>query len=187
MTFPWDAPWYRLYDVIGIRGFIDFVNSSEIQSALLPVKIVFILFTVFFFCAIIYFYLNSSYLKTQITQNVSEFVSWQAYGLKEVNKRWKAIIQKVQAGSEKEYKLAIVEADAYLFDELQDADISGTTFEELTETAGVKKMLPNKQNIISAHRIRDLIVRDVNYVLDVNVAKKILDDYEKALKSIYSY
>ena len=184
---PWDGPWYQLYDVLGIRGLMDFINSPEVQTPLLPVKIVFILFAIFFFCAVIWFYLNSSYLKTQVTQNVSEFVSWEAYGLKEMNRRWKVIMDKIKSGTEREYKLAIVEADNYLFEELQDADIGTGSFEDLTAAAAKKRMIVNKLDVLNAHIIRNSIVHDVNYVLDLNAAKKIMSDYEKAIRAIYSY
>lgn len=186
MTFSWDKDWYRLYDFLGIRAFMDFIGSSGIQDALFPIKLVFIIFAVFFLCAVIYFYLNSSYLRYQFLQDVSEFFSWQAYGLREVNKRWKDITERITIGSEKEYKLAVVHADDFLYQELQDAEFQGSTFEEMVKSAG-RRLLPNWQDILQAHKIRNDIVYNVDYKLDINTAKKILDDYEKAIKSIYSY
>ena len=186
MVFPWDKNWERLYDVLGARSFIDFINAPSIQDTLLPIKIIFILFGAFFFCAVIYFYANSSYLKYKFMQDMSEFFSWQAYGLKEVNKKWKAIMKKVSLASEKNYKLAILEADDFLFEEMQDAEFKGGTFEEMAENAG-KRVMTNWQDVLEAHKVRNLIVHETNYKLDLVQAKKILDDYNKAIKSIYSY
>ena len=119
-------------------------------------------------------------------QDMSEFFSWQAYGLKEVNKKWKAIMKKVSLASEKNYKLAILEADDFLFEEMQDAEFKGGTFEEMAENAG-KRVMTNWQDVLEAHKVRNLIVHETNYKLDLVQAKKILDDYNKAIKSIYSY
>lgn len=119
-------------------------------------------------------------------QDMSEFFSWQAYGLREVNKKWKVIIKKIGSGSEKNYKLAIVEADDFLYEEMQDAEFKGGTFEEMAESAG-KRVMTNWQDVLEAHKVRNLIVHEINYKLDLLQAKKMLDDYNKAIKSIYAY
>lgn len=177
--------WEQIYDLLGIKEIIYFISSPYVQDMLFPIKLIFVLFTAFFFSALIYFYINSSYLKYQFWQDVSEFFSWQAYGLREINRRWRTITKKVAVGSEKEYKLALVEADDFLRKVLEDADYQGDTLEELAEDAG-KRVLPNLENILQAHKLRNTVVYDVNYRLDLNLAKKILDDYEKAVKSVSS-
>jgi len=183
---PWDQNWERLYAALGISDFMSFITSSNIQDELFGIKVVFILFAAFFFCAVIYFFINSSYLKYQSLQDLSEFVSWQAYGLREVNRRWKQIMKKIKTDSEKEYKLTIVEAEDFLINELEDAEYQGNNLEELALAAG-KKMLPNLDNILEAHKVRNAIVHDVNYKLDIALAKRILKNYEKAIKDVYSY
>ena len=95
-------------------------------------------------------------------------------------------MKKIKTGSEKEYKIAIVEADDFLREELEDADYEGETVEELIEAAG-RRIMPNFKDILEDHKIRNFIVHDVDYKLDVSLAKKILADYEKAIKNVYSY
>jgi len=177
--------WEQIYDYLGIKDFIYFTTSPALQDTLFPIKIVFILFTAFFFCAVIYFYMNSSYLKYQFMQDVTEFFSWQAYGLREINKRIKSVMKRIEGGSEKEYKISILEADDLLYKALEEADVQGDTFEELVEHAS-RRILPNSDDILQAHKIRNLIVHDVNYRLDSNLAKKTLDDYEKAIRNVYT-
>lgn len=186
MVLPWDKNWEKLYNALGMGDFMDFISSPALQDKLLLIKVVFVLFTAFFFCAVIYFYMNSSYLRYQFGQDFAEFFSWQAYGLRDVNRRWKRIARKIETESEKNYKLAIVEADDLLRQILEDAEFEGDTFEKLVDSAG-ERVLPNWQDILKAHHVRNLIVHDVNYKLDSNLAKKILEDYEKAAKGAYSY
>ncbi len=186
MSLPWDQNWEKLYDALGIRDFIYFISSPSIQDTLFPIKIIFILFSVFFLGAVVYFYLNSSYLKYQFLQDYSEFFSWQAYGLRQVNKKWNEITKKIVSESEKEYKLAVLEADEFLLEEMQDAEFRGGSFEEMVEGGG-RMIISNWEGILQAHKIRNFIVHNVNYKLDVSLAKKVMDDYEKAIKSIYSY
>ena len=83
--------WEQLYDLVGVKDFIYFISSPVIQEQLFGIKLVFIFFAVFFFCAVIYFYINSSYLHYQFLQDVTEFFSWQAYGLIEINRRWRRL------------------------------------------------------------------------------------------------
>ena len=185
-TLPTDQRWEKLYDVFGIRDFINFATAPEIQDRIFAIKLVFIIFTAFFFCALVYFYFNSSYLKYKLLQDVTEFFSWQPYGSRGINKRWKEILKKVDSGLEKDYKFAILEADEFLKEVLEDADYQGETFEELIKNAGTR-MIPNIDDVLQAHKIRDLIVHNVNYMLDLTLAKKMLQDYEKAIKNTYVY
>ncbi len=175
--------WEQLYDLLGVREFIYFISSPSIQDQLFGVKLVFIFFAGFFFCAVIYFYLNSSYLHYQFLQDVTEFFSWQAYGLIEVNKQWKKIIKKTASGLENDYKLAIIEADEFLHRTLEGRDLAGDTFEELVNSAG-KRLLPDFEVILEAHAVRNSIVYNQSYTLETESAKKILADYERAIKNI---
>ncbi len=175
--------WDYIYDYFGIRDFIYFISSSSIQHTLLPVKVVFIFFTVFFFCAVIWFYINSSYIQYKFLQDLTEFFSKEAYGLRKITKSWKKIKKRIESGSESELKLAIVEADDFLYQNLQDMGYEGETFEKLVNNAG-KKILNNFEEILEAHRIRNSIVYDPDFKIDLEKAKKILSIYENTIKNI---
>jgi len=174
--------WEQLYDYFGIRDFIYFISSFAIQDQLLPAKIVFILFTLFFLVAVIYFYAKSSYLKYNFLEDVVEFFSWQSYGSREANKHWQKIAKIIESGNESQYKLAIVEADDFLYKTLEDRGYEGDTFEELLENSR-KKMLPEFEDILFAHQIRNSIIYDSDYKLDLEVARRVLNSYEKAIKN----
>lgn len=175
--------WEYIYDLLGIKDFIYFINSASIQSTLLPVKIIFILFALFFLCAVIYFYINSSYIQYHFLQDTVEFFSWQSYGSRQFNKRWQKIMKGIETGTESEYKVAIIEADEFLYKTLEDKGYDGETFEELIGTAG-RKIVPSAEDILSAHNIRNSIVHDSDYKLDLEMAKGILDNYGKAIKNL---
>jgi len=175
--------WEKIYDLLGIRDFISFISSPAIQSELLPVKIVFILFTIFFFGAMIYFYIESSYIWYNFLQDTVEFISWQSYGTGQISRRWKEIMKKIKSGNESEYKLAIIEADDFLYKTLEDKGYKGDTFKEMIDNAN-QKLLTNYNDILLAHDIRNSIVYSPDYKLDIEKAKKILSDYEKAIKNV---
>ncbi len=175
--------WDYVYGLLGIRDYVYFISSSELQSAFLPIKIVFILFTVFFFIALIYFYINSSYIRYKFIQDTVDFLSWRSYGLEGINKRWKKILKSIEGATEKEYKLAIIEADDFLLKILEDKGYRGETFEELVNSARLK-IFPIYNDILSAHNTRDSIVYNPDFKLDPEMAKRTLDNYEKAIKNV---
>jgi len=175
--------WETIYNLLGIKDFIYFISSPSLQDTLFPIKVVFVFFTMFFLSAVIYFMVNSSYLKYQFFEDVTEFFSWQAYGLREIANRWKKIQNKADTGSESEYKLALIEADDFLRETLEERGFIGKTFEELVNNAG-KIILPNLEEILSIHETRNSIVYNPDYKIDLDQVKKILSIYEAAIKNI---
>lgn len=176
--------WEYIYNLLGITDFIYFISSPIIQETLFPLKIVFIFFTVFFFGAVMYFYVNSSYLQVHFLQDTVEFVSWQPYGLRQINKRLKKIQKMAVSIKEDEQKLAIIEADDFFYKLLEDKGYDGETFEELL-TSAESKLKNNYQDILSAHKIRNSIVYDSNYKLDQEEITKTIGIYEKAIRDLY--
>lgn len=166
-----------------VRNFLNFVTNPKIQEQLLLGKIVFIGFTLFFFIAVMYFYFKSTYIKHKFLQDTSEFLLWEAYGLREINKQWQQIMKKTKTGKERELRFALVEADDLFRKTLKNRGQGGKGFEETVRSIN-KKILPNAEEILQAHQMRDAMVHDPNYVIDVEQVKKFLDQYEKAIKSL---
>jgi hypothetical protein len=175
--------WVEFYNLLGIKDFIYFISSPDLQEMLFPAKIIFIAFTIFFLGAVIYFMRNSSYLQYKFFEDVTEFFSYQAYGLKEINKRWKKIMKRTEGGIESEYKLALIEADDFLSYMLDDRGIEGKDFNEMIEKGG-RALLPNTDEILAAHEVRNSIVYDSDYKLDIDKANKLLAIYETTIKNI---
>ena len=92
-------------------------------------------------------------------------------------------MQIIGAGSEKEYKLAVVQADDLLYKTLEERGYEGESFEQLLKNAR-EKIIPIFSNILSAHSVRNSIIYEPDYKLDIETAKKIMDLYEKAIKNI---
>ena len=137
----------------------------------------------FFLASVIYFMFNSSWVHYKFLEDVTEFFSWQAYGLKEISRRWKKIQKRFELGAESELKLAIIEADDFLSEMLEDRGYEGKTFEELAEKAG-RALLPNLDEILKAHEMRNSIVYNPDYKLKTQEVEKALMAYEVAVKNI---
>ena len=96
--------------------------------------------------------------------------------------RWKKIVKKTSSGQEADYKLAIVEADDFFNQVLLEKGFKGESFEELIQAA--RKVILNTEDITAAHNLRNSVVYDPDYKLDSEDAKKVLLDYEDAIKTI---
>jgi hypothetical protein len=175
--------WEEFYNFFGIKEFIYFISSSDIQDTLLPVKLVCVAFTLFFLAAVIYFMLNSSWMQYKFLEDVTEFFSWQAYGAKQITKRWNKIKGRIESGSESEYKLAVIEAEDFLNEILEERGYEGEDFEKTINSAS--KLVSSKlSEILLAHEVRNAIVYNPDYKLEAEQAKRILGIYEATINSI---
>lgn len=175
--------WDYIYNFFGIKDFIYFISSSQIQDTLFPIKVIFISFGVFFLVFVIYFMLNSSWLQYKFLEDVTEFFSWQAYGQREMAKQWSKIRKRTESGAESDYKLAIIDADDLLGEVLDNRGYDGKDFEESIKKAG-RLITPILNDVLAAHNTRNSIVYNPDYKLSVAEAKKILDIYESAVNNI---
>lgn len=175
--------WDDLYNFFGIKDFIYFISSSQIQDYLFPVKLVFVIFAMFFLVGVVYFMLNSSWLKYKFIEDVSEFFSWKSFGLREISKQWSKIKKRTESGAESDYKLAIIEADDFLNNVLSDGGYEEDTFDESIKKAS-KMLASGAGEILSAHATRNSIVYDPDFKISEEQAKKILDIYETTINAI---
>ena len=175
--------WEALYNFFGIKDFIYFISSSQIQDMLFPVKLVFVFCAMFFLAAVIYLMLNSSWLQYKFLEDVTEFFSWQAFGQREMTKQWDRIKKRTESGAESDYKLAVIEADDFLAEVLDNRGYDGEDFENSIKKAG-RLIEPILNDVLKAHETRNLIVYNPDYKLPADLAKKILDTYESAVREI---
>ncbi len=175
--------WEILYNALGIKDFIYFISSSQIQDMLFPVKLVFVLCSALFLILVVYFMLNSSWLQYKFLEDVTEFFSWQAFGQREMSKQWSKIKKRTDSGAESDYKLAIIDADDFLLEVLDNRGYDGDSFESGIKDAG-RLIAPILDDLLHAHDVRNSIVYNPDYKLSVVDAKKILETYEAAANGI---
>lgn len=175
--------WEDLYNLLGIKEFIYFISSPSLQDMLFPVKLVFVCFAMFFLAGVIYFMVNSSWLKYKFLEDVTEFFSWQTYGLREMANRWKKIQKRADSGAEAELKLAVIEAEDLFTETLDERGIEGEDFKELVRNAG-NILLPNLDEIMDAHEVRNSIVYDPDFKIEAEKGKKVITVFEMASKNV---
>lgn len=172
-----------MYNFFGIKEFIYFISSSQIQDALLPVRIVFIFFSVFFLVFVIYFMVNSSWLQYKFLEDVTDFFFWKSAGQREMSKQWAKIKKRTETGNINDYKLAIIDADDFFAEVLDDGGYAGKDFAEAISKAS-KMITPIFDDVLAAHEIRNSIIYNPDYNLSVDQAKKVIATYESASRSI---
>lgn len=116
-------------------------------------------------------------------ENTVEFFSWQAYGAREITKQWDKIRKRIESGVEADLKLAVLEADDFLAEVLEDRGYEAETFEESLKKAG-RFLEPISLQILEAHKKRNEIVYDPDMPLSKEEAKSIVSVYESAVNSI---
>ena len=164
---------------------LNFIISPEITGALLVLKILFLIFS---FLAIIFIIwvlaIRTDWLNWWILWDLKEFFTLRPYGLKKVTKKWEKIKKRLETGSEEEYKLAIIEADALLNKCLINLKIGLETLEESLRKRIGQDTISNIEEVKEAHRIRNQIVREPDFKLSLEKARELLAIYEKALQEI---
>jgi hypothetical protein len=97
---------------------------------------------------------------------------------------FKKIMERLKSQNEDEAKLAIIEADDFLNESLNKIGYKKeqSLGEKLDETA--PDIIPNLEEVREVHNIRNNIIHDPAYRLELEEAKRLLLVYEKALQSL---
>jgi len=169
-----------------LEKIISFLISPPIEGPLLIVKIVFIFFGLFFLVGTIYFLFTTTWLKRIFLQDLYEVLTYRPYWLLGMKRKWRAIQKRLKSGLESEYKLAIIEADSLLDNALKQAGFSGESLGERLEKI-TKETLPNLDEVLEAHKIRNNVVHDPDYKLTLGEAKMVLYIFEKALRDLEAF
>ena len=145
------------------------------------VKGLFLIISLVLLGFIIFCLITTSWLEAHYLDALKDFFAYQPFLKKKWTKKWKKIKNRLETGIESEAKLAIIEADSLLEELLKEAGYEGKDLEEKLKSA-TKEVIPNLEEVLEARKIRDNIVYDPDYKLDLSVAKKLLSVYEKAIE-----
>jgi hypothetical protein len=103
---------------------------------------------------------------------------------KKTRKEWMVIRQKLESASPDDYKVAIIEADAFIDGIIQGLGYSGDNFGERLENIPEEHIV-NVAGMKQAHKIRNKIIHDDNFVLSKSDALGVLGQYEEFLRSFH--
>ena len=166
-----------------INTIISYIISPELQARIWPVKIAFIGVSLFFLGAIVVLLLRTNWLKFRFLETLVEFFLYRPYGYKKLARKWAKVLSRLERGSESEFKLAVIEANDMLEGKLKDLGYEGKNLEErLGKLSPV--ILPNLEEVKKAIEVRNNIIRNPDYRLSLDEARKTLAIYEQALRDL---
>jgi hypothetical protein len=127
--------------------------------------------------------LNSSWLQYKFLEDVTEFFSWKAYGQREMAKQSSRIKKRTESGAESDFKLAIIDADDFLGEILENRGYEGKDIEDSINKAG-RIVKPILADLLRAHEVRNSIVYNPDFKITAEQARKVLEVYKSAIDDI---
>ena len=160
-----------------------FIRDPVFEGTLLIVKIVFILISLYLLVWIVVLLFKTQWFHLRFLGDVEGCVGYRSVGFRKATKRWRRISRRLASGKEKEYKLAVVEADRFLDEVLKKIGYQGETMTARLEQIAVSS-LSSIDSVRQAHTIRNAIMHEPDYTVTLDEAKKVLGIYEKALREV---
>jgi len=165
------------------NNIISLITNPPFAGSVFILKIGFIGISLIMTGLIVLFLSKTNWLKFRLTQNLIEFVTYKPFGAKKIAKQWMKIKQRLDAGLESEFKLAVIEADAMLDDILKKMGYNGESLGDKLKQVSAD-ILPSLAEVQGAHEIRNNIVHDPDYRLNLDGAQKTISFYEKAFTDL---
>ncbi|MBI4120790.1 MAG: hypothetical protein HY457_00845 [Parcubacteria group bacterium] len=159
------------------------INNPGIQALLFFPKLFLAPLGLFFLFFIVFALVKSSFLYYLLWLDAREFTTFRAFGVRRMAQRWERALGRLETANEAEYKLAIIEADSMLEEALKRLGFAGETLDERLQNVP-PTVLSNLAELKEAHRTRNNIVHDPNFILSLNVARRVTGIYEQSLKEL---
>lgn len=169
-----------------LKSAFDIVVSSQIQEKVFVFKIIFIIISIIFFAAIVYYALNTSYLGHLFIQDFKDASSWKDYGRSKIFKKWQKIKKRLEKDNEAEYKLALIEADKILDDILKRMGYGEESLNEKLKHLS-SSHVSNLEELLEANEICQNVIRDPDYRLNREKAGEIISIFEKSFKDLEAF
>lgn len=148
------------------------------------VKIIFLLFALFFLGIILYFLKKTSWFEKIFLQDFVELTTFSSFGVAKNQQAFRKIMERLKTQNEDEAKLAVIEAEDLLNESLnkigyKKEESLGEKLDEITPD-----IISNLEEVNEAHKVRNNIIHDPAYRLELEETKRILLVYEKALQNL---
>ncbi|MCX6760655.1 MAG: hypothetical protein NTZ84_00905 [Candidatus Nealsonbacteria bacterium] len=138
----------------------------------------FIVISLIIFFYIIYLLNKNTWLKRLCLEDWTEFFTWKAFGIKTAEKSWRKTKDRLLAGREHEYKMAVIEADNILSDILSKMEYGAGSDIETLNSLPIA-IFPNIEGVKWAHGLNESISHDPDFRLSLEEARKAMDIYER--------
>lgn len=103
---------------------------------------------------------------------------------KEIYRAWAAVEEQLVSSNASDWKLAVMSADAAMGEALEDMKIEGATMADRLNALGESHRLRSYEMLWNAHKVRNEIAHEPRRVLSQEEARRIVQQYEDALKEL---
>lgn len=166
-----------------LDSLFEYINSPELQTFLLPAKIVLGSAGIFFVIAVVILISKTGWLKFAYLIDWYEHNTFKPYGLPATSQHVKAAINALDNGTFDERKQAIIELDTILGTVLERIGFLGENTEERLNKM-YSLTFPDIEELKQAHQIRKAIEANPEYVLPYEEAERLVKVYQKAFSSL---
>lgn len=142
-------------------------------------QIVSVLLSAFFIAASVYIIIKTGWLALRVDR-VRDVVLKKDDTRKRIRSSWNSIERHFFAGSDNDLKVAIVEADNLLDNALRNIGVLGSQLGDRLKKVRTSQ-LPNVEDVWQAHKLRNRIAHETDFVLTRDIAERALTVYKKAL------
>jgi hypothetical protein len=151
-------------------------------SHLTLIEVVSSIFSAAFIALTVYFLIETGWIKNRM-EKVRDIVLKKDVAKEHTRTSWEDIERHFFAGDDNDLKIALIEADNLLGESLHDIGIPGANIGDQLQRINEEK-LPNLEDVWQAHKIRNRIAHETNFVLKRDLAERALTVYEKALEHL---
>jgi hypothetical protein len=160
-----------------------FIIDPEFEGWLLIARNAFLFVSGILLLLLVILLVVSGWIRNRYTEDLYEATSYKPFGVKQSAKEWKRISARIKSGEESDHKLALIEADDLLEERLRAMGYKGGKMQDLlSQVPGT--ILPNVEEVIRVHQLRNNIVHDPDYKLDPEEASEAISIFERALQEL---
>ncbi len=133
---------------------------------------------------IVYFLLNTDTVSGPI-DHLTDVFGFRNVSYSRALRGWKQIKKRLESKDKKQWRLAVIEADAIFDETLKTAGYNGKTFDERLEAADHTRFFNiTVEEIKEAHRLKDRIASEPEFSVSLNEADVIVRMYKNACKEL---
>lgn len=161
-----------------VDNILQFLESSELSDFLFPFKVLFIIISIAFIFAILYYYIKVGFLVATNKRRINDFLSFQKFDSKKIlTQRAKKISTFL---NKRDYKRAILMMEELLIDALKDKGVKGDNLYKMIENSSIADI----GEIKNVYTIAEEIKEGQGYILNMEELQKLFDACEEALRKL---
>jgi len=149
------------------------------SSKLAALQVISVILTIAFLAATIYISIKTGWMQTRIDR-IDDVILKSDVSKKRMEKSWEDVERHFFSGDDNGLKIAVIKADTLLDEALREAGIFGKDLGGRLKRITPAE-LPGLENVWEAHKLRNRIAHETNFVLKRDLAERALTVYEEAL------